>query len=220
MARPPESPPSRARPDRASNESETHQLDREALRAIRLGDSSAFASLVKRHGPPLHALLSRMLRDEHEAQDLVQESFVKAWKALAKFDSTRAFFPWLRTIGVNTALDEIERRRRQPFAGNSQEILTELPARQDSEEDLQRRELVEVVEEELGKMSGEFEAVFRLRVQEELSYAEIAQTLQIPLGTVMSRLARARLQLAQALRSRLGTEALHAPQEDDDDRQD
>ncbi|HKI84701.1 MAG TPA: sigma-70 family RNA polymerase sigma factor, partial [Candidatus Krumholzibacteria bacterium] len=203
----------------ASNESETHELDREALSAIRQGDSSAFASLVRRHGPPLHALLSRMLRDEHEAQDLVQESFVKAWKALAKFDSTRAFFPWLRTIGVNTALDAIERRRRQPVAENSEEILNQLPAPQDSEEGLQRRELVEVVEEELSELSGEFATVFRLRVQEELSYAEIAQTLQIPLGTVMSRLARARLQLAQALRSRLGTDLLQALQEGDDDGQ-
>lgn len=219
MARVPESPPSKARPARVSDESETQQLDREALRAIRLGDSSAFASLVRRHGPPLHALLSRMLRDEQAAQDAVQESFVKAWKALASFDSSRAFFPWLRTIGVNTALDEIERKRRQPVAENSEEILIRMPAQQDSEEGLHRRELMEMVEEELSKMPCEFEAVFRLRVQEDLSYAEIAQTLRIPAGTVMSRLARARLQLAQALRSRLAPDALHALQEGDDDGQ-
>jgi RNA polymerase sigma-70 factor (ECF subfamily) len=219
MARAPQSPPSKSRTRLAGDESETQQLDREALRAVRLGDSSAFASLVKRHGPPLYALLVRMLRDEQTAQDAVQESFVKAWKALEGFDASRPFFPWLRMIGVRCALDEIERTRRQPVAEHSEEILAQMPAPQDSEEGLHGRELVELVEEELSKMSCEFEAVFRLRVQEELSYAEIAQTLQVPLGTVMSRLARARLQLAQALRSRLEPDMLHALKEDDDDGQ-
>lgn len=217
MARAPQSPPSKSRSRPVGDESETQQLDREALRAVRLGDSSAFASLVKRHGPALHALLVRMLRDDQAAQDAVQESFVKAWKALDGFDSSRAFFPWLRTIGVRTALDEIERTRRQPLAEHSEEILSQLPAPEDSEEKLRRRELIEVVEEELSKLSGEYEAVFRLRVQEELSYAEIANTLQIPLGTVMSRLARARLHLAQALSSRLEPDMLRALKEDDDD---
>ncbi len=217
MAEARERPPTESQPRPDLDESAAPDFDREALRAISQGDSSAFASLVRRHGPPLFALLARLLRDEHAAEDAVQESFVKAWKALSKFDASRPFFPWLRTIGVNTALNEIQRRRRQPVVDDAQEILSRMPAPQSSEERLQRRELVEMVEDELTKLPPEWEAVFRLRVQEELSYAEIAETLQVPMGTVMSRLSRARHSLARALRTRLEPSAIEFGEEEDDD---
>jgi len=180
------------------------QLDRRALREIREGRTQAFAEIVRRHGPPLHRVLARMLRDEHLAEDLLQEVFVKAWRSLPRFDATRALHPWLRKIAVNTALDELAKRRRRDEIDDSEELLSRLISSQDAESGLRERELSERVELMLMALPEEWAVVFRLRVQEELSYAEIAETLEIPIGSVMSRLSRARARLASALAEELG----------------
>ncbi len=187
------------------------KLDREALRAIRRGQQDAFAGIVRRHGPPLYRLLARMLRDDHAAEDLLQEVFVKAWRALPRFDATRALHPWLRKIAVNAALDELARRKKRGEMENAEELLAQIPDSRDTGAELRERELSEAVDAALTTLAPEWAVVFRLRVQEELSYAEIAESLEIPIGSVMSRLSRARARLASILAEYMG------PKEEVDD---
>lgn len=178
--------------------------DREALRAIRDGERKAYAGIVRRHGPRLHRILARMLRDEDAAEDLLQEVFVSAWRALPRFDASRSLHPWLRRIAVNAALDELGRRKRRAEHEDSEELLLRMASPRSTDARLGERELIEAVEMALTSLPPEWAAVFRLRVQEELSYAEIAETLEIPVGSVMSRLSRARARLAGLLAEHLG----------------
>ena len=178
--------------------------DAAAIAAVRAGEPDAFGPLVARYLPRLHGLLRRFFASAADVDDLTQAAFVRAYEQLDRFDAARPFYPWLRKIAVNLALHELERRRRRREVEDPDSALGRLlePARVDGE--LHERELVAVVHAELERLPPQWAAVFRLRVFEELSYAEIAQMLEIPVGTVMSSLSRARLRLAERLSASLG----------------
>jgi len=179
---------------------DTDLADRRALRALRSGETSAYAEIVRRHGPGLHRLLARMLRDEHTAEDLLQEVFVKAWRALDQFDPSRPLFPWLRTIAIHAALNEMRKKRRRREVSDPDKVLPFLASTARSEGSVEFRELQEAVEAAIEGLPPAWSAVFRLRIQEQLGYVEIAQALDIPLGSVMSSLSRARLRVTRQLR--------------------
>jgi len=185
-------------PTQGSALSET-QLDIDDIRRIRGGDAEAYAPIVRRHLPRLRALMYRFFRNGDDADDMSQAALVRAYERLEGFDQSRPFFPWLRKIAVNLALHEIERRRRQAGSTEAETELERAVADGASDRSTDESELVECTQRELDRMPPNWAAVFRLRAFEELSYAEIAQTLGIPMGTVMSRLARARARLAEAL---------------------
>jgi RNA polymerase sigma-70 factor (ECF subfamily) len=178
--------------------------DAAAIAAVRAGEPDAFGPLVARHLPRLHGLLRRFFASAADVDDLTQAAFVRAYEQLDRFDVARPFYPWLRKIAVNLALHELERRRRRREVEDPDPTLGRLldPALVDGE--LRERELVAVVSAELARLPPQWAAVFRLRVFEELSYAEIAEALGIPIGTVMSSLARARLRLAERLSASFG----------------
>jgi RNA polymerase sigma-70 factor (ECF subfamily) len=174
--------------------------------AVRGGDGGAYGRLVTRHLPRLHALLRRFFREAADVDDLAQAAFVRAYEQLDRFDATRPFYPWLRKIAVNLALHELERRKRRRETEDPEPALERTASPPSLEAGLYERELVTATERELDRLPAQWAAVFRLRVFEELSYAEIAADLSIPIGTVMSSLARARLRLAQALAAEFGPE--------------
>ena len=188
----------------AAPEDARHREDVGWVRQVRAGDNEAFARLVRRHGPELHRVLMRFLKNDEDVGDLLQEVFVKAYGALDRYDPTLPFFPWIRKIAVNSALNELDKRKRRGEALDPELALQAMPAAERSDAAVRERELVEAVEQGLDELPPEWAAVFRLRAQEGLSYAEIADALDMPLGSVMSRLARARARLAEQLRDRYG----------------
>ena len=184
-----------------ADESEVQHL----ARAARAGDRAAFRRLVEMHMHAVHALGHRMLGSHDDADDVAQETFVRAYRALDRYDESYSFYTWLRTIATRVALNEIDKRkRRQTTGGESFETAAEVVAASgpDPCEQVAGEELAEAVQASLRTLPAEFRAVLALRTYEQMSYEEIATTLEIPIGTVMSRLNRARRLMREAWRRR------------------
>ncbi len=189
---------------------------RRLLRAARNGDRAAFRKFVEAYMRAVYAIGSRLMGNHDDADDIAQETFVRAWQALDRYDARYSPYTWLRTIATRLAVNELEkRRRRQTEGGERFDVVAETRAstRADPAEELDGREAEERVAEALASLPDEYRAALVLRTYEELSYEEIARELEIPVGTVMSRIHRAR----RMLRERLGappTRVPKAPPED------
>lgn len=185
------------RPDRSSLN------DDELVRLIRGGETEAFAELVRRTRRPAYRLARRITRTHEDADDVVQDSYVKAYQALGRFQSGKALSPWILTIVARTALSALrheKRRRADPLDEAGPDGTIPLAERiPDPAADPATMERRMDVERAYAKLSEEHRVILALRVEGDLSYAAIAETLEIPLGTVMSRLARAREALVQEL---------------------
>jgi len=187
-----------ARPDRS------HIPDDELVRCVLDGESDAFAELVRRTRRDGYRLARRILRVHEDADDALQEAYVKAYRALHRFESGRPFAPWFLTIVARTALSALRREARR--AGSSLDdpapdgnvALAERIA--DPSQDAAAVEDRLLAERAFESLSEEHRAVLGLRVGSDLSYAEIAAALEVPIGTVMSRLARARGALLERMR--------------------
>jgi RNA polymerase sigma-70 factor (ECF subfamily) len=168
------------------------------------GHVEAFGELVRRYQDRLYNALFRFLGNPEDARDVAQEAFLSAFRNLKKFRGRSQFFTWLYRIALNHALD-LKRRaktsRALPEAEDSAHP-NEPPDRSVSASPdwhLQRREEDERLQQALAKLSSEYRLVLILRDMDELSYEEIAEVLDIPIGTVRSRLHRARLELRRLL---------------------
>lgn len=166
-----------------------HPDDAELVGRARHGDRQAFGILVRRYQRRVFALGLRHFREKADAEDLVQETFLRAWRALDRFDETRPFAPWLFRIARNWSLTQLETRKRRGDAELGDEIAWSGPS---PDEDAERRRLRADVNRAVGELPEEQRVILHLRVAEGMSYREIADTLEVPIGTVMSRLARAR----------------------------
>jgi RNA polymerase sigma-70 factor (ECF subfamily) len=177
------------------------ELDELTLARAQRGDARARRDLVDRYKRPVFALLSRMLyqRGQHEAlEDLAQETFLRVFKALPKFErgGPARLSTWILTIATNLAIDHLRRRRVPTDAlGEGHEPVADGAA----DEDAERRRLADVLRRAIDDLTPEFRAAFLLREYHEFEYTEIASTLQIDLGTVKSRLSRARAALRRSL---------------------
>lgn len=172
-----------------------------AVRA-RDGDGHAFTELVRRHKERVYRIIYRILRNRDDAEDITQVTFVRAFRSLLKYKEEFAFHPWLYRIAVNASLTQLEKRKRQKLVDIEQvpERLVPRPSGEESAlEAVERHQMVDRIQKALPELVEEQRIVFLLRVNEGLSYDQIAETLEIPRGTVMSRLSRAR----EALRKRL-----------------
>ncbi|HMB71240.1 MAG TPA: sigma-70 family RNA polymerase sigma factor [bacterium] len=171
--------------------------DREWILRARRGDREAFGRLVRCYQRRIHGLGVRLLRDRDEADDLVQETFVRAWRALGRFDPERPFLPWLIRIATNRAMSLLEIRRRRPTEELGDSIPDSGPSPQ---EEAERKRLHREVRREVDCLPEDQRVVLILRASEDLSYREIAEVLGVPIGTVMSRLSRARETLRKRVR--------------------
>ncbi|MFV9506205.1 MAG: RNA polymerase sigma factor [Oscillochloridaceae bacterium umkhey_bin13] len=162
------------------------------------GDQSAFATLVQRYSGAVFNLAYRMLNDAHEAEDAVQEVFLRAYRRLDSFDPTRRFITWLLTIGSNYCVDRL-RRRRTPLVALD-EVTFWLTSTEPGPE---RRTLLDerrgAVQRALQRLPDTYRGVTVLRYWHDLSYLEIAEALGLSEPTVKTRLHRARKMLAEAL---------------------
>jgi RNA polymerase sigma-70 factor (ECF subfamily) len=176
--------------------------------AAQRGSEAAFRELVERYHRPVYSLLVRIVRSGETAEDLAQETFVKAWRALARFDVSRRFSSWLFKIAHNTALDSLRRVGIDAVSldapiGDSEEA-PELPADPAAENPLARliaRDSGRALEEAIGELRPQYREILLLRFQEGLAYEEIADVLEIPLGTVKIHIFRARAELARRMKA-------------------
>lgn len=179
--------------------------DASLVERSRAGDSSAFDELVTRYRGRVYAMIMNMVRNDADAWDLAQDVFVKAWRALPKFEARASFFTWLYRITYNVTCDWI-RRRRLESAGEFDDAMGResavpgaptLPSRvAGPDEHLESGEVLSRIHDALGELSEPHRAVILMREVDGMKYEEIAEALGCSVGTVMSRLfyARRRLQ--------------------------
>ncbi|MEO0206040.1 MAG: RNA polymerase sigma factor, partial [candidate division WOR-3 bacterium] len=145
-----------------------------------------------------YRLVYRMVRNRDDAEDLVQEVFIKAYNGMNGFKSGNKFFPWLSRIAVNHTLNFIKKEKKVDV-----QSLEWVPNYADNTNDpvemVKNKILKERIAEAMAQLPEDFRAILVLRVEEQLSYEEISQALGIPRGTVMSRLARARQRLREII---------------------
>ncbi len=180
-------------------------VDQRLVQASLAGDAEAYGELVRRHQDRLYATLYRLTGSSEEALDLVQDTFLRAYQKLDHFLGGSAFYTWLYRIGVNLALNRRRRWKSGPrFVSFNRtgevEHTAGDPAESDPARPLERAELEQQVHTALQRLPEDFRAVIVLKDLDGLRYEEIAEVLNIPVGTVRSRLHRARGDLRNLLR--------------------
>ena len=174
------------------------------------GSQRAYAELLGRYQRPVFSVIVRMVRDTALAEDLAQDTFLKAFRALDSFDQRRKFSSWLFTIAHNTTIDHLRRKTPQVETLEAADegegisllaVLADETARTPEDEALQT-DLRAVFEQELRRLRPEYAEILVLRFQEGLAYEEIAEVICLPLGTVKTHLYRARRALAERMAKR------------------
>ncbi len=181
--------------------------DAELVSQVLAGSQDAARRLVAAHQQAVFNLVCRMVRDPGVAEELAQDAFVKAFSALRRYDPAYRFTSWILKIAQNTAIDYLRRQRPSTMsldaAGDSPGIEA-LLSDDDAPSPLvqaERADLARALEEALGRLRPEYRRLVVLRYQEDVSYEEMAQLLDIPVGTVKSHLHRARRELAVLMRA-------------------
>lgn len=189
------------------------EVDQQLVERAQRGDKQAFGLLVSKYQRKLARLLSRLIRDPAEVEDVAQEAFIKAYRALPSFRGESAFYTWLYRIGINTAKNYlVSQGRRAPtttdFDSEEAETFDDGDQLRDintPERMLQSKQIGETVNSAMDALPEELRTAIVLREIEGLSYEEIASIMECPIGTVRSRIFRAREAIADKLRPLLET---------------
>ena len=189
------------------------EVDQQLVERAQQGDKRAFELLVVKYQRKLARLLSRLIRDPAEIEDVSQEAFIKAYRALPSFRGDSAFYTWLYRIGINTAKNFLASRgRRAPTSTdfNAEEAETFDDAEQlrdinTPENELMSKQIADTVNKAMEGLPEELRVALTLREIEGMSYEDIAAMMNCPIGTVRSRIFRAREAVAERLRPLLGT---------------
>jgi len=187
--------------------------DQQLVVKVQEGDKRAFDLLVLKYQHKVHAIVGRFVRDTDEVADVVQEAFIKAYRALPKFRGESQFYTWLYRIAVNTAKNYLVSRSRRPpgsdvdiddaeyYSGS--EYLKDLGT---PENQLFRDELESVIVKSIAELPEDLRTAVTLREYEGLSYEEIAEIMECPVGTVRSRIFRARESIDEVVGKLINTE--------------
>ena len=190
------------------------EIDQQLVERAQRGEKHAFELLVSKYQRKLARLLSRFIRDATEVEDVTQEAFIKASRALPTFRGDSAFYTWLYRIGINTAKNylvamgrraptttDIDSEEAEGFENGDQLRDLNTP-----ENEMMSRQVAETVNQTLSELPEELRTAITLREIEGLSYEDIANIMNCPIGTVRSRIFRAREAIAAKLRPLLGTQ--------------
>lgn len=178
--------------------------DAALVRETLAGNQASFQLLVERHEARVFALLRHYVRNPVELEDLAQETFLKAFRRLDGFEGQASFYTWIYRIAVNTALDHLKRKSRSPVASTDDPETLADAERPDARicaphAALEREEIARATQAALERLPEIFRTVLVLREFEEMAYQDIADLLGISIGTVESRLFRARARFKAAL---------------------
>jgi RNA polymerase sigma-70 factor (ECF subfamily) len=177
----------------------SEQLDEDLVLRVQQGDKSAFDFLVIKYQHKIIQLVNRYVKDPSEAQDVAQEAFIKAYRALGNFRGDSAFYTWLYRIAINTAKNYLvsRSRRNSDYQVDIQdaevfENAPQLQGMETPERHLLNQEIIDTIQEAIDKLPEDMRTAIMLREFEGMSYEEIAETMDCPVGTVRSRIFRAR----------------------------
>jgi RNA polymerase sigma-70 factor (ECF subfamily) len=180
-------------------EQKTEPTDQQLVVRVQKGDKRAFDLLVLKYQYKVHAIVARFIRDSDEVRDVVQEAFIKAYRALPKFRGDSQFYTWLYRIAVNTAKNYLVARSRRPpssdvdledaqyYSGSDQ-----LKDHSSPENQLFRDQLEAVINQAIIELPEDLRTAVTLREYEGLSYEDIAAVMDCPVGTIRSRIFRGR----------------------------
>ena len=190
-------------------------LDQALVERVQKGDSRAFDLLVRKYQHKIIAVISRYISDWSECQDVAQEAFIRAYRAMANFRGDSQFYTWMYKIAINTAKNYLVSQGRRPptddIAIDDAVLLdggTRLKDRATPERELLRQEIEQTVFDTVESLPEDLKVAITLREVDGLSYEEIAQTMNCPIGTVRSRIFRARDAIDQKLRPLLSDTGL------------
>ncbi len=186
------------------------ETDQQLVARVQRGDSRAFDMLVLKYQHKIFGLISRYIQDADEVQDVAQEAFIKAFRALPKFRGESAFYTWLYRIAINTAKNHLVSRSRRPPGTDVDVDVAEyyegggaLRDIENPENALFGAELKSVVEQAIGGLPDDLRTAVTLREFDGLSYEDIADIMDCPVGTVRSRIFRAREAIDSRVREQL-----------------
>lgn len=185
--------------------------DRLLVKRALEGEQKAFTLLVMRYQHKVLGLIGRFVKDPHEAEDVAQEAFLKAYRALPRFRWDSAFYTWLYRIAVNTAKNHLVARGRRPPATDldiqDAQWAEDSPALQEQDTpdgNLEQQDLQRLINAAIEELPEELKTAFSLREFSGLSYEEITEIMECPVGTVRSRIFRARESIDRKLRAANG----------------
>ena len=177
----------------------SEQLDEDLVLRVQQGDKSAFDFLVIKYQHKIIQLVNRYVKDPSEAQDVAQEAFIKAYRALGNFRGDSAFYTWLYRIAINTAKNYLVSRSRRSSDyqvdvqdAEAIENAPQLQGMETPERLLLNQEIIDTIKTAIDKLPEEMRTAIILREFEGMSYEEIAEAMECPVGTVRSRIFRAR----------------------------
>ena len=182
------------------------ELDAKLVRKVQRGDRMAYDLLVRKYQHRIAAVVSRYVPDFGEAQDVVQETFIRAWRAIGNFRGEAQFYSWLYRIAVNTSKNFLMAQNRRPPAddvdlGDPATVTADFRLQNPDtpEHELLRQEIERVVSRSIDALPPDLRQAIVLREVDGLSYEEIAEAMECPIGTVRSRIFRAREAIDHAL---------------------
>jgi RNA polymerase sigma-70 factor, ECF subfamily len=190
-----------------------NELDLSLVKRVQSGDNSAFNVLVQKYQHRIGAVIGRFVHDYAESQDIAQETFIRAYRAINSFRGDAQFYTWLYRIAVNTAKNHLVSMKRRPptsdieaedaehFEGAHRMHDSDTP-----EHELLREEIARTVSDVVAELPEELRQAITLREMEGLSYEEISETMDCPIGTVRSRIFRAREAIDARLRPLMDSE--------------
>ncbi|MCP3661507.1 MAG: RNA polymerase sigma factor RpoE [Gammaproteobacteria bacterium] len=182
------------------------EVDQELVVRVQRGDKKAFDLLVLKYQQRVANLVSRYIRDRSETLDVTQEAFIKAYRALPNFRGESAFYTWLYRIAINTAKNYLVAQGRRPPGSDVDaekaeqlDVGTRLKEHATPENHLLEQELAETVRQAIEDLTDDLRTAITLRELEGMSYEEIAKAMDCPVGTVRSRIFRARAAIDERL---------------------
>ena len=189
------------------------QIDQALVERAQKGEQKAFELLMSKYQRRLIRLISRFVKDEHEVNDVAQEAMIRAYRALPNFRGHSAFYTWLYRIAINTAKNFLVTSGKLPFVsaetanedGDILDLSDQIADYHTPEAEMINREILQTVESTISHLPEDLRKAITLREMDGLSYEEIATIMDCPIGTVRSRIFRAREVIAKDLRPLLET---------------